>query len=111
VREEKIMTLEQAVKRLTFDNANVFGIYDRGVLRPGMAADMVLFDPDTINVLPEEPVYDLPKGNWRLRELASGIDCTVVNGKVLIENGKPTGATPGRMLRNSYYQQQRNGGA
>ncbi|MBV9201856.1 MAG: amidohydrolase family protein, partial [Alphaproteobacteria bacterium] len=48
VREKKVMSLEQAVRRLTFDSASIFGLYDRGLLRPGMAADIVIFDPDTV---------------------------------------------------------------
>jgi N-acyl-D-amino-acid deacylase len=104
VRKQKIMTLEQAVKRLTFDLAQGFGIYDRGLLQPGMAADIVIFDPDTIDNLPEEKVYDLPGGAWRMKELAKGVHYTVVNGEVLLEQGKHTGALPGQVLRNSMYR-------
>jgi N-acyl-D-aspartate/D-glutamate deacylase len=105
VRQEKVMTLEQAVRKLTFDNASVFGIYDRGLLQPGMAADIVVFDPDTINALPEEKVYDFPAGCWRTRELASGVYYTIVNGQVLLEGDKHTGALPGRVLRNTLYHE------
>ena len=105
VRKHKIMTLEQAVKKLTFDLAHGFGIYDRGMLRPGLAADIVIFDPDTIDTLPQQRVDDLPGGGWRMQELAVGVHYTVVNGEVLLENGKHTGALPGRVLRNSLYQQ------
>ena len=104
VREQKIMSLEHAVKKLTFDLASGFGIYDRGLLQPGLAADIVIFDPDTIKSLPEEKVYDLPGGAWRMQELAAGVRCTIVNGEVLIENGKHTGALPGRVIRNAMYQ-------
>ena len=104
VREQKIMSLEKAVKRLTFDLATGFGIYDRGLLRPGLAADIVIFDPDTIQSLPEEKVYDLPGGAWRMQELAAGVHYTIVNGQVLIENGKHTGALPGRVVRNTLCQ-------
>jgi len=105
VRQEGIMSLEHAVKRLTFDNASVFGIYDRGLLRPGLAADITIFDPNTIRVLPADVVHDFPAGAWRVRELATGVHYTIVNGRVLIENGIPTGALPGCVLRNSLYQQ------
>ena len=54
VREKKVMSLEQAVRRLTFDSASIFGLYDRGLLRPGMAADITIFDPDTVRPLPLE---------------------------------------------------------
>ena len=104
VREQQIMTLEQAVRRLTFESALVFGIYDRGLLRPGMVADMTIFDPDTVRPLPEDIVHDLPLGGRRVRELAEGIKCTIVNGQVLIEDGKHTGALPGRIVRNASYQ-------
>jgi N-acyl-D-aspartate/D-glutamate deacylase len=105
VRQEGIMPLEQAVRRLTFESASAFGIYDRGLLRPGLAADLTIFDPDTINPLPEDTVHDFPAGGWRIRELASGIHYTIVNGQVLLENGRHTGALPGRVLRNSLYRE------
>jgi N-acyl-D-aspartate/D-glutamate deacylase len=105
VRQEGIMSLEQAVRRLTFDSASVFGIYDRGMLRPGLAADITIFDPDTINTLPPDVVHDLPGGSWRLRELAVGIHYSVVNGEVLIEQGKHSGALPGRVVRNALYHE------
>lgn len=104
VRERGIMPLEQAVRRLTFDSATAFGIYDRGLLQPGMAADLVVFDPDKVQPRKPEVVHDLPNNGWRVRALADGIHFTVVNGEVLIENGEHTGATPGRVLRNSRYQ-------
>ncbi len=66
------MSLEHAVRRLTFESASTFGIYDRGLLRPGLAADITIFDPDTINPLPEDTVHDFPAGGWRIRELATG---------------------------------------
>jgi N-acyl-D-aspartate/D-glutamate deacylase len=111
VREQKIMSLEQAVRRLTFDPATVFGIHDRGLLRPGLAADMVVFDPDTVNPGKEEAVHDLPNNGWRIRLLAEGINYTVVNGEVLMEGGQHTGATPGRVLRNARYNALHNGSA
>jgi N-acyl-D-aspartate/D-glutamate deacylase len=106
VRERGIMPLEQAVRRLTFDSATAFGIYDRGLLQPGMAADIVVFDPATVQPRKQEVVNDLPNNGWRVRALADGVDCTVVNGEVLIENGTHTGATPGRVLRNARHQTQ-----
>src|SRR5207244_10733052 len=65
VREKGVMSLEQAVRRLTFDSAATFGLYDRGLLRPGMAADIVIFDPDTVKCGPEMVVHDFPAGGWR----------------------------------------------
>lgn len=107
VRERQIMSLEKAVRRLTFESASAFGIYDRGLLRPGMAADITVFDPETVRPLPEEKVQDFPGGGWRMQELAAGIKCTVVNGEVLMEDGKHTGALPGRVMRNALYHADR----
>src|SRR6266436_3764684 len=104
VREKQVMSLEQAVRRLTFDSASTFGLYDRGLLRPGMAADVVIFDPDTVKPLPEFIVHDFPAGGWRFKEPAAGIYATFVNGQMLMKEGNHTGNLPGRVLRNSRYQ-------
>jgi N-acyl-D-aspartate/D-glutamate deacylase len=101
VREKGLMSLEQAVRRLTFESASAFGLYDRGLLRPGLAADIVVFDPATVRPLPEDVVHDFPAGGWRMREPAAGIHMTIVNGQVLLEEGRHTGALPGKVLRNS----------
>ena len=90
VREKQVMTLEHAVRRLTFDSASALGLYDRGLLRPGMAADIVMFDPDTVKPLPESVVHDFPAGGWRMKEPAQGIMATIVNGQVLMK----TASTP-----------------
>jgi N-acyl-D-aspartate/D-glutamate deacylase len=104
VREKGIMSLELAVRRLTFDSATAFGIYDRGLLQPGMAADLVVFDPDTVRPVAEDVVHDFPSNGWRMRELAEGIYYTVVNGEVLLEKGTHTGSYPGQVLHNARYQ-------
>jgi len=104
VREKGIMSLEHAVRRLTFDSASAFGIYDRGLLQPGMAADIVVFDRDTVRPGLSDTVYDFPNNGWRIRELADGIHYTVVKGEVLLEKGEHTGTYPGRVLRNARYQ-------
>jgi N-acyl-D-aspartate/D-glutamate deacylase len=104
VREKGIMSLELAVRRLTFDSASAFGIYDRGLVQPGMAADLVVFDPDTVRPVAEDKVHDFPANGWRMRELAEGIHYTVVNGEVLMEKGTHTGSLPGRVLHNARYQ-------
>jgi N-acyl-D-aspartate/D-glutamate deacylase len=103
VREKQALTLEHAVRRLTFDSASALGLFDRGLLRPGMAADIVIFDPDTVRPLPESIVHDFPANGWRVKEPAAGIMATIVNGEVLLEDGKHTGALPGRVARNTYY--------
>jgi len=103
VREKHIMPLEEAVSQITFHSASAFGIYDRGLVRPGMAADLAIWDADSIAPLSEDIVHDFPNHGWRIREQAQGIAYTVVNGEVLIEQGEHTGATPGRVLRNALY--------
>ena len=102
------MTLEQAVRRLTFEFGIAVRHQRRGLLREGLAADIVLFDPDTVKPGPESVVHDFPAGGWRIKEPAVGIHMTIVNGQVLLEDGKHTGALPGRVLRNSWYQAHRN---
>jgi N-acyl-D-aspartate/D-glutamate deacylase len=109
VREQGAMSLEQAVRRLTFDSASVYGIYDRGMLRPGLAADIVVFDPQTVRPGNQEVVHDFPNNGWRMRSLAEGIEYTVVNGEVLLERGTYTGATPGCVIRNARYHALQNG--
>jgi len=104
VRDKQAMTLEQAVRRLTFDSASTFGLFDRGLLRPGMVADITIFDPDTVKPMPESIVHDFPAGGWRVKEPAQGIYATFVNGQMLMKEGSHTGNLPGRVLRNSHYQ-------
>ncbi|HEY7494626.1 MAG TPA: amidohydrolase family protein [Candidatus Tectomicrobia bacterium] len=95
------MSLEEAVRQLTFVSASAFGIYDRGLLRPGLAADLTIFDANSVQPLPEDVVHDFPNRGWRIRERAQGIEYTVVNGTVLMEKGEHTGALPGHVLRNA----------
>ncbi|WIM12093.1 MAG: hypothetical protein OJF58_003053 [Enhydrobacter sp.] len=99
VREKEAFTLEEAVKLITCDTATQFGFHDRGLLREGMAADMVVFDPDTVGPRMPEVVCDLPAGAKRLRQKADGMKATVVNGQVLLRDNEPTGALPGKLLR------------
>src|SRR5262249_3586889 len=103
VREKQIMSLELAVRRLTFDSATAFGIYDRGLLQPGVAADLVVFDPDTVRPVAEDVVHDFPSNGWRMRELAEGIHYTVVNGEFLIVKGTHSSNQPERLLHNARY--------
>lgn len=99
VRDHGIMSLEEAVNKLTFRVASIFGLGDRGLLRPGMAADVTVFDPANVNTLEPEYVQDLPGNETRMIQKAAGVPHTVVNGQVVIENGAPTGAYPGKVLR------------
>ncbi len=99
VRTKQAFTLEQAIRMLTLVPATYWGFADRGLIREGMAADLMVFDPDTI--APEMPqvVHDLPAGAKRLIQKTRGIAATVVNGEVLLRDGEHTGALPGRLLR------------
>ena len=99
VRDKQAFTLEEAVRMLTLVPATLWGFADRGLVRPGMAADLVVFDPDTIAALMPEVVDDLPAGARRLIQKTRGIAATVVNGEVLLRDGKHTGALPGQLLR------------
>jgi len=99
VRAKQALTLEQAVRMLTFVPASYWGFTDRGLIREGMAADFVVFDPDTIAAQLPEVVRDLPAGAKRLIQRTRGIAATVVNGETLLRDGKHTGALPGRLLR------------
>ena len=101
VRERQIMSMEDAIKKLTFLPASIFGIHDRGLLRRGLAADVVVFDPEKIDLAEPEKVEDLPGGAPRYIQGAKGIHYTVVNGSVLMKDGAHTGVYPGRVLRNA----------
>jgi N-acyl-D-aspartate/D-glutamate deacylase len=103
VRDQQAISLEDAVRKLTFQSASAFGLHDRGLIRPGMAADLVVFDPDTISPGELDQVQDFPGGATRMRRLPTGIEHTIVNGEVLIEEGEHTGALPGRVARSSAY--------
>jgi N-acyl-D-aspartate/D-glutamate deacylase len=84
---------------ISFDTATMWGFADRGLVREGMAADLVVFDPDTIAAEMPEVVNDLPAGARRLIQRCRGVAATVVNGEILLRDGKHTGALPGRLLR------------
>jgi len=99
VRAKQALTLEQAVRMLSFVPASYWGFTDRGLIREGLAADVVVFDPDTIAAEIPEVVTDLPAGARRLIQRTRGIAATVVNGETLLRDGKHTGAHPGRLLR------------
>ena len=94
-----MISLEGAVRRMSSLAANTLKLYDRGRISPGMAADLLVFDPDTIGPEMPEVVNDLPAGARRLVQRARGIAATVVNGEIVLRDGKHTGALPGRLLR------------
>ena len=99
VRTRQAIGLEQAVRMLSFEPATHWGFSDRGLIREGLAADLLVFDPETIAPEMPEVVRDLPAGARRLTQRARGIAATVVNGEVVLRDGKPTGALPGQLLR------------
>jgi N-acyl-D-aspartate/D-glutamate deacylase len=100
VRERKVLSLEEAVRRMTSDPADFFGIRDRGRLQPGLAADVVIFsEKDVASGGRPERLYDLPGGAKRMVMRSRGVEYTIVNGAVTWENGKLTGANAGQVLR------------
>jgi N-acyl-D-amino-acid deacylase len=100
VRERKVLSLEEAVRRMTSDPADFYGIRDRGRLAPGLAADVAIFDPATVgSVGRPERRYDLPGGGKRMVMRSQGIAYTIVNGEVTWEKGELTGAAAGTVLR------------
>ena len=99
VRNQGAFTLEEAVHRMTQVPASAWGFDDRGVLAVGKAADINIFDAETVAPNLPELRHDLPSGAPRLRQTATGFKATIVNGGVLMEDGEPTGLTPGRLLR------------
>ena len=99
VRQKQAFSLEQAVRMLTFDNASAFEFNDRGLLRPGYRADVVVFDADTIRPRLPTVETDLPGRARRLVQKADGIAATVVNGAVTFRHGVSTGVYPGQLIR------------
>ena len=99
VRTRQVFTLEEAVRMLTFQNASAWGMHDRGLLRPGFTADVVVFDETTVRPRLPTVQHDLPGGARRLVQKADGIAATVVNGAVTLRDGEPTGAHPGQLIR------------
>jgi len=100
VRERGVLSIEQAVRRLTSDPADFFGISDRGRLHPGLAADIVIFDPETVGSGNRgERRYDLPGGGKRMVMPSQGVQYTLVNGDVVYADGQIVGSGSGRILR------------
>ncbi|KPM54226.1 aminoacylase [Frankia sp. R43] len=99
VREHGIMSLEQAHWRLSAYPAAAAGLKGRGFLAEGAPADVIVYDPQTVDSLPAERVWDYPAGEWRLIQKAVGYDRIIVNGKTTFVDGECTQETPGRLLR------------
>jgi N-acyl-D-aspartate/D-glutamate deacylase len=92
VREEKIITLEMAIRKMTSLPANRLKLYDRGRIAPGMAADLVVFDQNTIQ---DTATFTKPLS------FPTGISYVLVNGKIAVDHGQATGELAGRVLRNA----------
>ena len=107
VRERGVLTLEQAIHKLTFEVASVYGLEGRGLLRPGYAADLAVFDPNTINAYEPEWAEDYPAGTRRLIQRSVGMHYTIVNGRVIYEDGRLSGELPGQILRGPICRQPR----
>jgi N-acyl-D-aspartate/D-glutamate deacylase len=90
VREKGVITLEEAIRKMTSLPAQTFGLFKKGVLRPGMDADLVVFDP---NAVIDKATFEDPS------QPPDGIRWVVVNGEVAVEDGKIAGATSGKVLR------------
>jgi N-acyl-D-amino-acid deacylase len=102
VRDEQKLTLEEAHYRLSALPAHAAGFRDRGVLREGLAADVVVYDLKDLAIEPDwigEIAHDFPGGEWRRVQRARGYRSIVVNGEVTFDEGRATGATPGKLLR------------
>ena len=99
VREKQALTLEEAVHMLTQQPADAWGFNNRGLLKEGFAADVIVFDPDTVEPLMPVVKTDLPAGAKRLVQKAKGISFTVVNGEILMRDGEHTGVYPGQLIR------------
>ena len=94
-----ILTLEDAHYRMSGMQAWAAGFKDRGLVREGLAADLMNYDLDALAIGPTEIMEDVPAGEWRRVRRANGYHWIVVNGEVIYESGRCTGATPGRLLR------------
>jgi len=99
VRDHQVMSLEAAHWRLSTQPALCAGFKNRGTLREGAPADIVIYDLNKLTIKPMEIAHDFPGGEWRRVRRAEGYRQILVNGHVTIEDGKPTGTMSGRLLR------------
>jgi N-acyl-D-amino-acid deacylase len=99
VLDRKVWTLEEGIRQITQVPAALVGLGDRGVIRPGAPADLMVFDPETIGPWKKEFVHDLPGGVGRFKAWGKGVQATVVNGEPIVLRGELTGRLPGRVVR------------
>jgi N-acyl-D-amino-acid deacylase len=103
VRERQAFTLEEAIRMITLQPARAWRLHDRGVLAPGYAADITVFDADKVAPRLPKVVNDLPGGARRYVQRADGYVATIVNGTVFTRDGEATEARPGRLLRRGHF--------
>lgn len=101
VRDRKVWSLEEGVRQITQVPAAMLGFHDRGMLRIGGWADMMIFDPETIGPWRKEFVRDLPGGSGRYKAFGRGVHATIVNGQPIVLEGELTGRLPGMVVRPS----------
>jgi N-acyl-D-aspartate/D-glutamate deacylase len=104
VRERGVLSLEQAIHKLTFQVASIYGLEGRGLLRPGYAADVAVFDPGRVRSCEPEWAQDYPANTRRLIQCSEGMHYTIVNGSVVYDDGRLSGDLPGQVLRGAVYQ-------
>ena len=94
-----LLSVESAVQKMTSSTAELYGLADRGIVAPGMKADLNVIDFDRLNLALPELVHDLPANGRRFIQRATGYTATIVSGEVILENGEHTGALPGKLIR------------
>jgi N-acyl-D-aspartate/D-glutamate deacylase len=99
VRDRGDFTFEEAIREITFAPARAWNLADRGLVREGLVADLNVVDPATVGPLMPRVVHDLPAGERRIEQLASGFAATLVGGRVTFRDGEETGERPGRLIR------------
>jgi len=99
LRGRGLVSLERAVQMLTSEPASLFGLRERGRIDVGWKADLVLFDPETVDATPTRAAHDLPDGSLRLVSDPIGVHLVIVNGEIVVEDGSATGARAGQLLR------------
>ena len=99
LRGRRLVPMERAVQLMTQAPARHFGLTDRGELREGWKADVVVIDPDRVGAGPAERADDLPGGSWRLTAVAHGVEHVFVNGQEIVRGGELTSTLPGQVLR------------
>ncbi len=99
VHDRRVWTLEEGIRQITELPAALLGLADRGTLKPGGWADIMIFDPETIGPWKKEFVHDLPGGVGRFKALGKGVKATIVNGEPIVLDGELTGRLPGVVVR------------